>query len=660
MKKVSTITDKQRQEFLFKATKELSSSLEYNKTLKKLSKLIVPQLADWFSIDLLNSKGTLDLLLVSHIDPKKEKWAIELRKEQPIDMSSKAGVPNVIKTGRAELYPYLSEEILLKSAQNEKQKELIKQLQLRSAMIVPLSARKKHLGAITFVTTEESKNYYTQNDLIFAKEFANRVSMALDNALLFKESQESKNKFKHLFNGMEDAVMVFDGKGKIVDINPSAEKMFNYSKKEFLSMTVKDFKGRNDRDSSEYLETLKKTGTFKEEGAFMKKNGKIIYIDSRSTAIEMGENTLYISVIRDVTEKQKNIVLNSRLAAIVESSDDAIVGKDLDAKITSWNKGAQRIYGYTKEEIVGKPILSLFPDHRKKELEMLMKQIRKGKAIDHYTTERKRKDGKIIDVSITISPVRDHTGVITGASTIARDISQQRKMEMKKDEFLGIASHELKTPITSIKAFAQMLEKYFIDMKNPTTSSYMNKMNKQIDRLNKLVQDLLDVSKIQSGKLDYTEEVFNFDSLVNETIQEMQPITNTHRIIFKGNADLSVLADNYRIKQVLINLISNAIKYSPRTDKIIVTSQFKNNEIIVSVQDFGIGIPRIDQKNLFQRFYRVSDRKRESFPGLGLGLYICREIINRQGGKMWVESQEGKGSIFYFSIPITLHYEKYE
>ena len=151
------------------------------------------------------------------------------------------------------------------------------------------------------------------------------------------------------------------------------------------------------------------------------------------------------------------------------------------------------------------------------------------------------------------------------------------------------------------------------------------------------------------------EEVFHFDETVQEVIEEMQPLTTKHTIIHKKNADVKVLGDKYRVSQVLRNLLSNAIKYSPESDKIIVKTSFDKNEVVVSVQDFGIGIPKDKQSKLFERFYRVSDKKRASFPGLGLGLYISNEIIKRQDGRMWFESKEGKGSTFYFCLPIHLH-----
>lgn len=250
---------------------------------------------------------------------------------------------------------------------------------------------------------------------------------------------------------------------------------------------------------------------------------------------------------------------------------------------------------------------------------------------------------------------RDKNGNPTKTVGINMDITERKRLERQKDEFLSIASHELKTPLTSIKAFVQILQRYFARPEYQDSVTYLSKVDHQVDKLTKLVQDLLDVSKLQTGKLEYNEDVFNFDELVSETVEEMQPITDQHEIIHEGKANIQVFTDKYRIGQVLTNFISNAIKYSPEGGKIIVQTKHERNLVTVSVKDFGIGIPEDKKQFLFQRFYRVMDKKRESFPGLGLGLFISSEIVRRQKGKIWFESTEGKGSTFSFSLPINIH-----
>ncbi|MBA3723388.1 MAG: helix-turn-helix domain-containing protein [Candidatus Levybacteria bacterium] len=235
---------------------------------------------------------------------------------------------------------------------------------------------------------------------------------------------------------------------------------------------------------------------------------------------------------------------------------------------------------------------------------------------------------------------------------IERELAERKKLEQQKDEFIGIASHELKTPVTSVKAYTQVLQSRFAKAGDEKSATMLMKMDTQLDKLSVLIGDLLDVTKIEAGNLKLHEEWFDFNEVVGEIIEQTQLITEKHTIVKKLAQSKTIYGDRDRIGQVLINLISNAIKYSPRSDKIIVTTKATKNTVIACVQDFGIGIPKDKQEKVFERFYRAEDKSIETYPGMGLGLYISSEIIKRQGGKIWVESEQGKGSIFCFSLPI--------
>jgi signal transduction histidine kinase len=223
------------------------------------------------------------------------------------------------------------------------------------------------------------------------------------------------------------------------------------------------------------------------------------------------------------------------------------------------------------------------------------------------------------------------------------------RSHQKKDEFIGVASHELKTPLTSVKAYLQLLEK--IEKEQPNLT-YVHKAQESMNRLQNLVFDLLDVSKISSGQLQLEIKEFNISELIMDCIHDMQLTTTKHTIIKEGaSSNVIISADRNRVEQVIINLLSNAIKYSPDEKEIIVTSKKSDSEIIVAVKDFGVGIPKSEHKKIFERFYRATGRE-FGISGFGLGLYICHEIIKRHGGRIWVESEEGKGSTFYFALPI--------
>jgi len=232
------------------------------------------------------------------------------------------------------------------------------------------------------------------------------------------------------------------------------------------------------------------------------------------------------------------------------------------------------------------------------------------------------------------------------------DIDEQKQLQRQKDDFLAIASHELKTPVTSIKAYAQVLGAMLTKEGDLKKAEMVLRMDAQVNRLTNLIGDLLDVTKINTGRLQFNQSWFDFNQVIKETIEDLQHTTQKHTLAMDFTETGKIYSDKDRISQVITNLVTNAIKYSPHSDKIIISTKLENNEAIVCVQDFGIGIPGDKADKVFEQFYRVSGDKQHTFPGLGLGLYISSEIIKREGGRMWVNSIEGKGSTFCFSLPV--------
>jgi PAS domain S-box-containing protein len=248
--------------------------------------------------------------------------------------------------------------------------------------------------------------------------------------------------------------------------------------------------------------------------------------------------------------------------------------------------------------------------------------------------------------------LKDEAGKVIKWYGTNTDITEQKELARQKDNFLGMASHELKTPITSIKAYAQVMQTLFTRSGDTKSADMMQKMDRQVNRLNSLVGDLLDVTKINTGRLQFSSETFDFYALVGEITEDMQRTTTKHIIRkmlgFTGN----FTGDKDRISQVITNLLSNAIKYSPLANEIVIYTEDRGDSVQLCVQDFGIGIRPDLKDKVFEQFYRVSGTKEYTFPGLGLGLYISSEIVKRMGGKIWVNSVEGKGSTFCFSLPL--------
>lgn len=248
-------------------------------------------------------------------------------------------------------------------------------------------------------------------------------------------------------------------------------------------------------------------------------------------------------------------------------------------------------------------------------------------------------------------PIRNYNGEIISWAGTLTDIHEQKELQQQKDDFLGIASHELKTPVTSIKAYTQVLEAMLRKAGDIQKADMVSKMDGQVNRLTNLIGNLLDVTKIQTGKLQFSHEYFHFNDMVTEIIEELQRTTENHVIVREFADTGCVFSDKYRIGQVITNFITNAIKYSPGSNKIIVYTRKQDDKVRLCVQDFGIGIPRDKKDKVFEQFYRVSGDVQFTFSGLGLGLYIAAEIIRREKGEIWANSVEGKGSTFCFSIP---------
>lgn len=234
---------------------------------------------------------------------------------------------------------------------------------------------------------------------------------------------------------------------------------------------------------------------------------------------------------------------------------------------------------------------------------------------------------------------------------LREEIEFRKEAERKKDEFISIASHELKTPMTSIKGYIQLLERSLDKNDKETIRARLHKVQNQIEKLNLLIADLLDISKIESGKLKFNKQYFSFDNLVEHLIEVMQQSNPQVKIVKKGSINGNIFGDEMRIEQVIINFITNAIKYGPDGEEIYINSEIRDNQLYFSVKDFGIGMSEEHQQKIFEKFYRIEETS-ERFQGLGIGLYICQEIIDRHKGKIGAHSVLGEGSEFYFQIPL--------
>ncbi|WP_219222860.1 ATP-binding protein [Pedobacter antarcticus] len=305
---------------------------------------------------------------------------------------------------------------------------------------------------------------------------------------------------------------------------------------------------------------------------------------------------------------------------------------------------AEAISGFSK----AKETAIIFLSAANTELNFITKGYSSG-GLDYIT--------KPVDINILLLKVKTFYQIyeqsrklIEVQKSLLEEIEFRKQAERKKDEFISIASHELKTPLTSVKGYVQLLERSIDKGDIPTVKKHLKKAQLQLDKLNELIADLLDISKIESGKLKFNKKYFNLNDLLDSIIEVMHQSSPDFKIIKNGHLDRDIFADEMRIEQVIVNFLTNAIKYAPGTNEVHLNVEAQDDTVRIAVRDFGIGIDADQQHSVFEKFYRVEETAIH-FQGLGIGLYISAEIIRRHGGQVGVASELGEGSEFYFNIP---------
>lgn len=346
-----------------------------------------------------------------------------------------------------------------------------------------------------------------------------------------------------------------------------------------------------------------------------------------------------------------------RLQAIMQQLPVGVVVTDSKGKVVLGNKYMNTILGreMARDVVVGRDNHPK-ATHNGKPVSPtqwpLAQTLATGKSVNGKEYIIQREDGRDVYLNISASLIHNQRGEVIAAATILHDITQLKELEKRKDDFVNIASHELKTPITSMKLYLELLSRQLKQSGDKEAQKTLKSIRYQSDRLQELVSDLLDVSRLQTGKLAFSKQTFKLNDLVIETVDQLKGAAKNQNLIIKNSTPMMVNADRFRIYQVLTNLITNAIKYSgPNTD-IIIKLKKEADKAVVCVQDHGIGIDKAHLRKVFDRLYQVSDSKEQTFPGFGMGLYISKEIVKRHQGQIWVESEKGKGSTFYFSLPL--------
>jgi PAS domain S-box-containing protein len=406
------------------------------------------------------------------------------------------------------------------------------------------------------------------------------------------------------------------------------------------------------------------------------RDGSIRHVVERGQAIlaRDGETKLD-GAIFDVTQRWTAENERLKLASIVESSDDAIMAATGDGRISSWNSGAERVFGYTAEEIIGEPIAILAPPDKEEEPDSLLEQIMTGRAIAHHETVRRRKDGELIDVSFTFSPLRDASGAVIGAAAIAHDITERRKAEAEregllleladqnerlreldrlKDEFVALVSHELRTPLTSIRGYLELVLEEEAGTLTDEQRQFLGVVERNAHRLLALVGDLLFLAQVEAGKLSLEVGAVDLSAIAAESVETARPLAEDRDITLTlATGPLALIAgDRARLAQLLDNLISNGVKFTPPGGRVDVRVKSQRGNAVIEVRDTGMGIPSEEQQHLFERFFRTAKATEQAIPGTGLGLAISKAIVDAHGGQIAVASADGGGTTFRISLPI--------
>ena len=354
-------------------------------------------------------------------------------------------------------------------------------------------------------------------------------------------------------------------------------------------------------------------------------------------------------------------VTAARLAAIVASSDDAIVSKNLDGVIQTWNAAAERMFGFTSDEAVGRHISLIIPEDRLSEEDHVLAQVRAGIGVAHYETIRRHKNGTFVEISLTVSPIRDDNDKIVGASKIARDITEQNRLRRQaeeasraKDEFLAMLSHELRTPLNTVGGYIMMLRQGKLD--DAQREKAFEVMARNADSLTQLVSDLLDSSQVVTGRIRMEFKPCDLSQLVRQSLDNIRPSAESKQLRLEANLPptFPYHGDPDRLLQILWNLLTNAVKFTPKGGRIVATLEERPGTARLTIEDTGVGIPEDALPRVFRRFWQGEHSSaQDTSGGLGLGLALVRHFVELHGGTINAASAgPGLGSTFTIELPL--------
>jgi PAS domain S-box-containing protein len=533
-------------------------------------------------------------------------------------------------------------------------------------------------GVLIAATT--SPREFSCDDAAFLQSVAN----VLDTVIRLERTEASaklaERELKRLADAAEqgsDAIMSLDLHNRFRHWNRGAERLFGVSAGDAIGLSMAELNeltSQSEETGARAMAAIHR-GLAGERGHVQENQRRHTDGTVRDLSVSVtpwrieGQVVGVTSIVTDITGRKQAERATARLAAIVEASDDAIIGKTLDGSITSWNPAAERIYGYTPSETVGQNISMLTLPDREAEVEQIMASVARGVAVRHLETKRRCKDGRVIDVSVTVSPIRDGNGEIVGAATVARDTTNQRQAEYErlrmleataraeganraKSDFLARMSHELRTPLNSIMGFSQLMQ---MEGLQPRQQKHASLVLKAARHLLQLINEVLDLTSIEAGRLSVSPEPVALADAVNEAIELIAPLALERDVTVHADTtglagDGHVMADRNRLKQVLLNLLSNAIKYNRAGGKVEISfTTIATHHVQTRIADTGTGIRADQLPKLFEPFERLGAKPAET-EGTGLGLSISKALLEAMGGTIGVQSVPGSGTTFSIEL----------
>jgi len=587
--------------FLAEASKSLSSSLDYETTLATVARLSVPHFADWCAVDMLDEGGELRRLAVAHVDPAKIEWAHEIHRRYPPDPEDPRGLYRVVRTGESEFYPEIDDEMLVAGARDEEHLRIMREIGFRSALVVPLKARERVLGVITFVNAESGR-HHTPEELTLAEDLAARASLAAENAQLYKAERRTR----------KEAERTADRLARLQEVSGAVSQ----------AMTPGEVSASVIRQGMNSL------------GAHA---GVVVTLDEEEGSLKIVGT---LGFPPGVVEKWHSFALDARVPIA-----DAVRCK-LPVMVETFAEWAE------KYPDLG-PLAAVTGSRSLIALPLIVKGRTTGALGLSFRDEQKfGEDDRAFMLALA------HQCALALERARLYETEQRLRAEAEaanrlKDEFLATVSHELRTPLTAIVGWAAMLRAGGLDPQ--TAARAVESIERNARAQTQIIEDLLDVSRIITGKLRLDARRVDLSAVVEAAVESVRPAAAAKGIrleVAAGPEAGAAWGDPARLQQVVWNLLANAVKFTPAGGEVAVSLGREDSRVRVAVSDTGQGISPDFLPFVFDRFRQADQRITRRHGGLGLGLAIVRHLVELHGGSVWAESEgPGRGSTFTVELP---------